>query len=625
MDKRKKESYLIVLLSSLSMIFLIYIGTTWSKKLKWDFTQEKLYALSKGSISVAQKLSSPLRIKLYYSKTAANKGTEGIRAFNNYFVYVKDLLSEYAAHSRNNLTLEVIDPRPDTKDEENAITYGLKKFNLSETESYFFGLVVESESGSQKIIEFFDPADKDKLEYTITKTIFSVARPSKKKIGVLSSLPLQSDLNPYLAQMMRMQGKNPPESWAIMDLLSEFYQVEKIDPEAFEIKGIDVLLVIHPKNFSKKIKWAIDQYVLQGGSLLLMVDPMAVIDRPTNPRGMSPDFSRSSNLPVLMENWGVQLQEGFVGDKYLAGLGRVTPDSPPTKLLQILNCDERCSNSYKDIVSTGLAELVFLLPGSLKIIPKKESKATPILGTTEKGNTFKASEMELNNPIGLWNSFSEGTGGLLGVKIVGKFDSAFPKGIKVDKKNNLKGLKRSKQESSIIVISDVDFIHNQFAFKESLFGLALSNDNSSLFLNSVENLSGSKELLSIRSKGAKNRSFKVIDEIELEADKETAQTVERINASINEAQSELNKLGAQINDGNLAVIKSEALNKKRELDKRLAFYKGQLREVKRQGREKIEGIGKFFQYLNTLLIPFLLIVTGLIYNTIRRKRFARAI
>ena len=619
MEKKKRENYLIVLLAGLIMIFLIYIGSTWGNKLKWDFTEENLYRLSSGSINVVKKLNSPLRIKLYYSKTAANKGTEGIRAFNNYFTYVKDLLLEYVGHSRNNLTLEIIDPRPDTGDEENAITYGLKKFNLSETESYFFGMVVENDVGTEKIIEFFDPGEKDKLEYAITKTIYSVARPAKKKIGILSSLPLQSDLNPYLAQMMRMQGKNPPESWAITELLSEFYQIEKIDPMAQEIKGIDVLLVVHPKNFTEKIKWAIDQYVLGGGNLLLLVDPMAVIDRPVNP---SAGFSRSSNLPVLMKNWGVKLEEGvFVGDKSLAGLGRVTPEAPPAKMLQIVSCDERCTSPYKDITTTGLYDLVFLLPGSLKILDKK---AVPILGTTEIGNTFSASEFELNDPIALWHKFSGGEGSVMGVKIMGKFSSAFPKGITVETKK-LTGLTRSKREASIIVIADVDFIHHQFAFKETLFGLALANDNANLFLNSVENLSGSTDLLSIRSKGAKKRNFNVIDEIELEADKETAETVARINSSINEAQTELDKLRAQVNEGNLAVIKSQALNKKRELDKRLALYKGQLREVKRQGREKIENIGRFFQYLNTLLIPLLLIMGGLIYNTIRSRRNAREV
>jgi ABC-type uncharacterized transport system involved in gliding motility auxiliary subunit len=577
-------------------------------------------------------------MKLYYSKTAANKGTEGIRAFNSYYVYVKDLLTEYASHSRNNLILEVIDPRPDTKDEEDAIAYGLKKFHLTESERYFFGLVIENDTGTEKVIEFFDPEQKDKLEYLITKTIYNVARPAKKKVGILSSLPIQSNMNPYLAQMMRMRGQRPNESWSITQLLTEYYEIQQVSPTTEEIKGVDVLMVIHPKNLSEKTQWAIDQFVLRGGRLLLMVDPMSVVDRPKSPYGMAPGSMRSSNLEKLMNNWGVTLEKGkFAGDQLLAGVGRVGPQDPPSKLLQIINCDDRCVSSHKDIISSGLSNLVFLLPGHLKLEKKEGIEATTILGTTNKGGVYEASEMELNSPGTLWNRFSPGEGANLGVKLVGKFKSAFPDGITVervekgkDKKGKnakkekkrtekITGLKVSKKPSSIIVFSDVDFIHNQFAFKESIFGLALANDNSSLFLNAVENLSGSKELLSIRSKGAKSRRFRVIDEIELNAEKETSQTVERIKDDIKKVQERLSKL--KISDANsMAVIKSKALDQKKDLDKRLAVYKRELREVKRKGREKIEGIGKFFQYINTLLVPFLLIIGGIIFNRIRQKR-----
>ena len=80
---------------------------------------------------------------------------------------------------------------------------------------------------------------------------------------------------------------------------------------------------------------------------------------------------------------------------------------------------------------------------------------------------------------------------------------------------------------------------------------------------------------------------------------------------------ELNELGKQANDGNIALLQNEGLRKKKELAKKIAMFKGELRAVKREGREKIENIGKFFQYLNTLLVPIIVIVFGIIYS---RKR-----
>ena len=149
--------------------------------------------------------------------------------------------------------------------------------------------------------------------------------------------------------------------------------------------------------------------------------------------------------------------------------------------------------------------------------------------------------------------------------------------------------------------------------------MAVANDNSTLFLNSVEALTGDVDLLSVRSKGRVDRSFDVITEIEFEAEKRTEDKVKEINASIASVQNELNQLGRQANEGNIALLQNEGIRKKKQLAKRIAVLKKELRAVKREGREKIEGIGKLFQYVNTLLIPFFVILIGVVYNK-RRSR-----
>ena len=153
----RRDNHLKMTLGFLCMVFLIHIGGALFKGARLDITEEGLYTLSPGTKAILSKLHSPLTLKLYYSKTAANKGSEGLRAFNNHARYVQDLLGQYVAHSRNNLSFKVIDPRPDTPDEEEALAHGLKKFNLTETERYFFGLVAESETGTEKVIGFSIP------------------------------------------------------------------------------------------------------------------------------------------------------------------------------------------------------------------------------------------------------------------------------------------------------------------------------------------------------------------------------------------------------------------------------------------------------------------------------------
>ncbi|MCB0422650.1 MAG: GldG family protein [Bdellovibrionales bacterium] len=628
---KRRENYIKVFLGLFSMTLLIYIGTTIFKKARWDVTEENLYTLSDGTKSILSKLDSPVQLKLYYSKTAANKGTEALRAFNNHFLYVEDLIRQFSSYSRNNLTFEVVDPRPDTPEEEDALAYGLKKFNLTETENYFFGLVAENESGSEKVIEFFDPNQKDKLEYDLAKLIYTVLHPQKKVVGVISSLDvLTEDMPPYMMQIMKMQGKPVEQSWLVMQLLKEFYTVKKVDPTSDSISGVDTLLVIHPKGFPEKTLFAIDQFVINGGNILVLVDPTAVVDRSTGGMYGGVSSSPDANFAKLMDKWGIQLVQGtYAGDKYLSGNGRLAPNMPPSRLLAVLNCDQRCVAPYKETVSSGVKQATMVFPGVLKADERENVNHSVLMATTEKGNGYQAGPQQMGNPNALWSMFQEGKEPVvLAYKAVGKFKTAFPNGIMVssdaDDKNKatpkkLQATLESTKESAVVVFSDVDFINDQFAFRQSFLGPSVANDNSTLLLNSVEALSGDVDLLSVRAKGRVNRSFDVIDQIEFEAEKRTENKVEQINSSIQRFQAELNQLGRQANEGNIALLQNEGLKKKKELAKKIAGLKRELRNVKREGREKIENIGKLFQYLNTILVPLGNVLFGVFYSRKRNR------
>ncbi|MCB0415255.1 MAG: hypothetical protein KDD50_13040, partial [Bdellovibrionales bacterium] len=187
-------------------------------------------------------------------------------------------------------------------------------------------------------------------------------------------------------------------------------------------------------------------------------------------------------------------------------------------------------------------------------------------------------------------------------------------------KQQISSLGESQSDGVVVVFSDVDFIHDQFAYKRNLFGLSLANDNATLLLNTLEAVSGDKDLLTVRSKGRFTRSFDVIDQIEFSAEKRTQQKVSQINQSIRRFEAELNDLGKNANNENVALLRNEGINKKKDLAKKITELKRELREVKRKGREQIEILGKRLQYANTLLVPFLLIIFGIYFNRKRKKQ-----
>ena len=109
------------------------------RSLKVDLTEQKIYTLSDGTKKILAKLNQPVSIKLYYARTAAMKAPDAIRRFNDYFFFVKALLEEYAAAAQDKIDFQVIDPRPFSDEEEEALRYGLRRFQITEEESFFFG------------------------------------------------------------------------------------------------------------------------------------------------------------------------------------------------------------------------------------------------------------------------------------------------------------------------------------------------------------------------------------------------------------------------------------------------------------------------------------------------------
>ena len=89
----------------------------------------------------------------------------------------------------------------------------------------------------------------------------------------------------------------------------------------------------------------------------------------------------------------------------------------------------------------------------------------------------------------------------------------------------------------------------------------------------------------------------MIDKIEFEAQKNTEKKVNLINSNIAKVQAELKQLTGQVNEQNIGLIKNETLKKRKQLDRKIAELKGELREVKRNGRERIEEIGFYLQLL----------------------------
>jgi len=628
------------------------------KSLKADVTGQRLYTLSDGTRAILSKLHQKIVLKLYYAKTAALKGPDQVKYFNNYYEYVKSLLEEYVAVSKGMVELQVIDPRPFSQDEVDALQYGLKRFSITEEESFFFGLVVRTLFGVEKAIPFFSPDRQNFVEYDISYLIDTAITRQKKRLGIMSSLPVMGqDISPYMAQMMRMQNRQPEPPWTIVEQLRRKYEVTSVPADVNEITDVDILLVIHPKELPEQTLFAIDEFVLKGGKMVVCIDPHCMVDRPDQmamQMGRMP--SSKSNLTVLLKTWGLEMAEDtFAGDRSLMLPWPGGRDQRPENLIGFLSLVPGCFNT-DTVITAELNEVNILFAGVLKEIGgsqeqegSSEIQRTPLLMTSNRGNSWSVTspyELMFLNPSSLTNKFIDGDGVKpvhIGYLVTGRFKSSFPDGVEIavesgeeessepaadpnaQKKTTklIPELTVAKENCAVIVFSDVDFISDMLAYRNFfVFGKVPNADNAALMLNAIDDLGGSSDLISIRSRGNFRRPFVVVDRIEKQAEAETARELALIEAKIAGFNSELQSILASAKEGQEEVVGSSILQKRRELELEIQRANSEKRVIQMKRRERIDSLGQKLQRANTLIAPAVILIIAIVVGIRRsiRKR-----
>lgn len=621
------------------------------KSIKADITTEKLYTLSDGTKSILSKLQQPIRLKLYYAETAALEGPDQIRYYNNYYHFVRSLLEEYQANSNGMIELEVIDPRPYTEDEADAIRYGLKRFSITQEESFFFGLVLQTQFGVEKAIEFFAPNRQTFIEYDISYLIDTAITRQKTKLGIISSLNVMGD-SPYMRQMKAAQGQQPTQEWGIIAQLKQKYDVSQIETNVEKIEDIDLLMVIHPKDLPQQTLFAIDQFVLNGGKTIVCVDPYCVADDSAQQAMQMRQMPNlSSSLEPLLGTWGITMKPNtFAGDKDMAVTTTFGSSSQrPQKCIGLLALDQRGFNP-DEIITSELADVKLLMAGVLKKTAVEDAAAEgddqsdnavyrPLMMTTEKGNSWTVgSPYELMRPDSsrMMKSFIEGSEPVvMGYLVEGRFKSAFPNGVEIEEPadsaegqeaapttRQLTGLTEAVADCAVIVFSDVDFISDLggLAFQSSFFGRMVIGDNSALLQNAVEGISGSSDLISIRSRGNFKRPFTVVDEIEAVAEKQTEEEIAKFNAEKQGYESELQEILASARNEDGGVIGSQILKKQQELEYKIRKAEAQINQIKLTRRESIDKLGNKLRNLNMLAAPAVILVIAIILGIARNAR-----
>ncbi len=90
--------------------------------IRWDATQDHIYSLSEGTRHILSKLSQPVDIQFYYNRSSKEVPDQ----IKLYAARVREFLSEYEHAAGGKITVQMLDPKPDSDEEEWAQKYDLR-------------------------------------------------------------------------------------------------------------------------------------------------------------------------------------------------------------------------------------------------------------------------------------------------------------------------------------------------------------------------------------------------------------------------------------------------------------------------------------------------------------------
>ena len=567
-------------------------------------TAEREFTLHDGTRAVLRGLPDGSEATLYWSASESSVPN----AIKAHARRARDLLATLAQHAGGRLRVADVDPQPDSDQEAEALNQGLRRVPMTSGDHFFLGVTIRSGDRVARI-PYLDPRRERLMEYDLAVALQGLSRAEQAKIGVLSPL-----LPPSIAERR-------PEGLSFMAELKRAYDVAVIPPFSETLpEGLDALLLIDATVLRSEMLYAIDQFVMRGGSVVALLDPFLRFKPASNAVNPAPS-EEINDLSDLLLRYGIRYQgEAVVGDRRLAAPVADPQQARLSFPYWLRLGDEQLSEAHA--TTADLNEVFLVEPGHLTL--EQDTAAVALVATTEDSGTAPRDGYAEQVPQDLARSFaSDDRVRLLAAAVEGPFTSAYPEA--PDGVQDWRG--QSTGNPVVLAVADVDWVFDPFSLQTAVLGEETItrplNDNLAFLLNLVEFASGDASLIAIRSRGQLQRPFTRVARMFQEAetryrDKEVAfaEQAAALEARIGEI---LEVSGA----GSVDDLPEAARADLRAHYDDLVQVRRAIGGVRHQIRSAVDRLGRRIVVANLLAGPLLVAALALVVMLRRDRRHRR--
>ena len=458
-----------------------------------------------------------------------------------------------------------------------------------------------------------------------------MANPKKKKLGLITTLPINGGL--AYPDAPATEYVSP---WEIYVRLSEIFEIVTLSKETDIISDdIDLLMVVHPKDIPNQTKYAIDQFIMSGKGALFFVDPYSEVERNALPIEDRRTYIPGSNLNTLFSNYGAYVEPGMIVGDRISGrkvtIGRSQNSRVISYVLWLaLNKDLMNPNN---LITNELESILTNTPGGIMRSKNAQSKFEILYSSNDDSMFIERYKIQFRpDPTLLLSEFvSDKKNKALAVSLTGQFNSAFVDGPpqlqdgeeSLANSNHLSNVKNG----NILIFADTDMLSNSiWTQRQDNFGKETFTpiaDNGSLVINAVESLSGGGELIALRTRGTSLRPFKVVQELQKQAETTYRETEKSLQNDLKVTEDKLRDLqrGASIaTQEGAPILSKEQADTLKQFKEKIINIRKKLRDVQRDLRVEIEELGLLLKLYNIWVMPLLVSFSAVLAFVMRRKK-----
>ncbi|MEG2573475.1 MAG: gliding motility-associated ABC transporter substrate-binding protein GldG [Bacteroides sp.] len=514
-------------------LFLLPSIVSSQLSLRLDLTADNRYTLSPQSKQLMGKLEKPLEV-ITYLNGELNPSFDLLRTAGI------DMLTELSGYTRKGITVKEINPSIALNEEARQQNYirmgehGMKGISVNERDREgklsskvvfpWMQLIYDGDTIAIELLKKNNSASPHKvlntsiseLEYTLMEGVHLLCNKESYRIAFI-------------------EGHNEltePYTYASTELLSKYYSVDRgeINGNPDELTPYKVLIIASPRSeFSETDKFCIDQYVMQGGSVLWLLDGIKISQTEFDASGESATLKNEVNINDLLFTYGVRINPVTVQDMNCTPIRVASSIKGAADAYTILPWyfSPLLETSDTHSITRNLSPLKSELVSTLSLVGDETIKKTILLTTSAHAHTLPVPEkislryVEMPADETYFNEYKLPVAALL----EGNFPSAFrhrllPKGAQ----EPIKGRLQSSIPSRMIVIASGSVIKNDWRGQgstsqalplgyEPISGEQLGNAD--FIVNAVNYLAGNEQWLNLRSR---NHSLRLLDKQSITTD-----------------------------------------------------------------------------------------------------------